>query len=377
MGSKIAARERMRAAGVPIVPGTTEPLAVGRDADPARRGARLAARDQGIRRRRRQGAEGRSLAGRGRPRPSTRPGARARRTSPTPPSTSSATSRIRATSRCRCSPTPTATSSTSASATARSSGATRSSSRRRRRPRSTPRCARGSAQIAVDAARAVGYRSAGTIEGLLSREGEYFFLEMNTRIQVEHTVTELVTGLDLVREQVLDRGRASRCRCRQEDVGFERPCDRVPDQRRGRVGNGFLPGAGDGSRATASRAGPGVRVDSGVGAGSEISPLYDPMVAKLIVLRRRSRAGAAADAARARRVRDRRRARRSSASTGRCSRTRASSPARRATGSWSRRSSRSKREQLSHEATTLAPAADGRLRAPVEASSSSRAAGSR
>ncbi|MET0201019.1 MAG: biotin carboxylase N-terminal domain-containing protein, partial [Gaiellaceae bacterium] len=54
-------------------------------------------------------------------------------------------------------------------------------------------------EIAVEAARAVGYRSAGTIEGLLSRDGEYFFLEMNTRIQVEHTVTEMATGLDLVR----------------------------------------------------------------------------------------------------------------------------------------------------------------------------------
>src|ERR671938_619445 len=57
--------------------------------------------------------------------------------------------------------------------------------------------------IAVEAAPAVGYRSAGTIEGLLDPEGNYFFLEMNTRIQVEHTITELVTGVDLVREQVL------------------------------------------------------------------------------------------------------------------------------------------------------------------------------
>jgi acetyl-CoA/propionyl-CoA carboxylase biotin carboxyl carrier protein len=134
--------------------------------------------------------------------------------------------------------------------------------------------------IAVDAARAAGYRSAGTIEGLLSPDGEYFFMEMNTRIQVEHTVTELVTGLDLVREQVLIaageplwlsqddvalRGHAIECRINAEDPS-----------------SGFLPTPG---RITSYRepAGPGVRVDSGVTAGSEVSGLYDPLVAKLIV----------------------------------------------------------------------------------------------
>ena len=135
-------------------------------------------------------------------------------------------------------------------------------------------------RIAVDAARAAGYRSAGTIEGLLTREGDYFFMEMNTRIQVEHTVTEAVTGLDLVREQVLIaageplslaqddvvlRGHAIECRVNAEDVS-----------------KGFLPAPG---RITAYRepAGPGVRVDSGVEAGDEVSGLYDPMIAKLIV----------------------------------------------------------------------------------------------
>jgi acetyl-CoA/propionyl-CoA carboxylase biotin carboxyl carrier protein len=134
--------------------------------------------------------------------------------------------------------------------------------------------------IAVDAARAVGYRSAGTIEGLLSREGDYFFLEMNTRIQVEHTVTELVTGLDLVREQVLIAageplslsqedvrfvGHAIECRINAEDAS-----------------NGFLPSPGRIARYR-EPAGPGVRVDSGVEAGSEVPPLYDPLIAKLIV----------------------------------------------------------------------------------------------
>jgi len=135
-------------------------------------------------------------------------------------------------------------------------------------------------QIAVDAARAVGYRSAGTIEGLLSREGEYFFLEMNTRIQVEHTVTELVTGLDLVREQVLIAA-GEPLTLRQEDVrllGHALECRINAED----VSNGFLPAPGTIVRYR-EPSGPGVRVDSGVAAGSEVSPLYDPMVAKLIV----------------------------------------------------------------------------------------------
>jgi acetyl-CoA/propionyl-CoA carboxylase biotin carboxyl carrier protein len=135
-------------------------------------------------------------------------------------------------------------------------------------------------QIAVDAARAVGYRSAGTIEGLLSPDGEYFFLEMNTRIQVEHTVTELVTGLDLVREQVLIAAGEPLWLC-QEDVrlhGHAIECRINAED----PSNGFLPAPG---RITSYRepSGPGVRVDSGVREGSEVVGLYDPLIAKLCV----------------------------------------------------------------------------------------------
>jgi acetyl-CoA/propionyl-CoA/long-chain acyl-CoA carboxylase, biotin carboxylase, biotin carboxyl carrier protein len=134
--------------------------------------------------------------------------------------------------------------------------------------------------IAVEAARAVGYRSAGTIEGLLDRDGNYWFLEMNTRIQVEHTVTELVTGLDLVREQVLVAA-GEPLSLRQEDVrlsGHAIECRINAED----PSNGFLPSPG---RIAGYRepGGPGVRVDSGVADGSEIPALYDPMIAKLIV----------------------------------------------------------------------------------------------
>ena len=134
--------------------------------------------------------------------------------------------------------------------------------------------------IAVEAARAVGYRSAGTVEGLLDRAGNYYFLEMNTRIQVEHTVTEMVTGIDLVREQILIAA-GEPISFRQEDVRFAGHAIECRINAED-PSNGFLPSPGT---ITAYRepAGPGVRVDSGVAAGSEIQALYDPMIAKLIV----------------------------------------------------------------------------------------------
>ncbi len=134
-------------------------------------------------------------------------------------------------------------------------------------------------KIATDAAAAVNYTGAGTIEGLL-QDGEYFFLEMNTRVQVEHCVTEMVTGIDIVKEgirvaageelsiaqdDVELRGHAIECRINAEDASK----NFAPAP--GRIGNYREP------------TGPGVRVDSGVGPGSEITPMYDPMVAKLIV----------------------------------------------------------------------------------------------
>ncbi len=134
--------------------------------------------------------------------------------------------------------------------------------------------------IAVDAARAVGYRSAGTIEGLLSREGEYFFLEMNTRIQVEHPVTELVTGFDLVREQVLIAA-GEPLSFRQEDVRFEGHAIECRINAED-ASAGFLPAPGLIS-SYREPAGPGVRVDSGVAEGSEVSGTYDPLIAKVIV----------------------------------------------------------------------------------------------
>ena len=131
---------------------------------------------------------------------------------------------------------------------------------------------------AVAAARAAGYENAGTIEFVLDQDGKFYFIEMNTRIQVEHPVTELVTGLDLVREQirvsaglplsvtqeeVLFRGHAIECRINAED-----PFTFVPSP--GRVTAWHLPG------------GPGIRIDTHVFSGYTVPPYYDSMIGKII-----------------------------------------------------------------------------------------------
>ena len=144
----------------------------------------------------------------------------------------------------------------------------------------TPALRRRLSEAATAAAGSVGYLGAGTIEFLLAPTGEFYFLEMNTRLQVEHPVTELVFGVDIVREQLRvaqgqplrvhagalqPRGHAIECRITAEDPF-----------------NDFLPATGM-IRYLQAPSGPGVRWDGGVEAGNEVTLFYDPLLAKLIV----------------------------------------------------------------------------------------------
>ncbi len=134
-------------------------------------------------------------------------------------------------------------------------------------------------QAAIRAARAVGYTNAGTVEFLLDETGDFYFMEMNTRVQVEHPVTEMVTGVDIVKEQIriaaglpltvapseiVIHGWSMECRINAED----------PDE-------GFRPSPGK-VTVWCEPGGPGVRVDSGVGEGYQVQPFYDSLLAKLV-----------------------------------------------------------------------------------------------
>ena len=134
-------------------------------------------------------------------------------------------------------------------------------------------------QSAIDAAKSVNYRGAGTVEFLLDDSGFFYFLEMNTRLQVEHPVTELITGLDLVALQI-SVAQGDSLGLSQADISLEGHAIEVrlytedPSQ-------DFLPASGP-VDLWAPASGVGVRIDDGISTGQAISPFYDPMVAKVI-----------------------------------------------------------------------------------------------
>jgi acetyl-CoA carboxylase biotin carboxylase subunit len=134
-------------------------------------------------------------------------------------------------------------------------------------------------EVAVKAAKAVGYESAGTCEFLLGEDQRFYFLEMNTRLQVEHPITEMVTGVDLVKAQLRIAG-GERLWFRQEDLAQRGHAIEVRIYAEDPA-NGWAPSPGH-IASLHEPAGPWVRVDGGVYSGGEIPIYYDPMIAKLI-----------------------------------------------------------------------------------------------
>jgi len=143
----------------------------------------------------------------------------------------------------------------------------------------TPELRSAMGEAAVKAAKSCGYVGAGTVEFIFDASGAFYFLEMNTRLQVEHPVTEEVTGLDLVEEQIrIARGEA--LRYRQEDIKLKGHAIELRVYAED-VSNNFVPDTGT-LEVYRRPSGEGIRVDDGVREGQEVSVYYDPMLAKLI-----------------------------------------------------------------------------------------------
>ncbi len=135
-------------------------------------------------------------------------------------------------------------------------------------------------EVAVRAAQAVGYTNAGTIEFLVDKDKNFYFLEMNTRLQVEHPITEAVTGIDIVKEQIrIARGRP--LSYRQEDIHMRGWAIEARINAEDPYNN-FMPSIGRIEHLILPT-GPGIRVDTGLYPGMEVTPYYDPLIAKVIV----------------------------------------------------------------------------------------------
>lgn len=143
----------------------------------------------------------------------------------------------------------------------------------------TPELRQEMGQAACRVVQAVDYHNAGTVEFLLDADNNYYFLEVNARIQVEHPVTEMVTGVDLVKEQIRV-ARGEKLTLKQEDLqqrGHAIECRIYAED----AGNNFFPATGT-LHWVEEPAGPGIRVDSGIYSGMEVTHFYDPILSKLI-----------------------------------------------------------------------------------------------
>ena len=278
MGDKIAAKRAAVELGIPTVPGSDGGVGSDAEARAACGGCRLSGDAQGCRGRRRARHESgpcreRTSAARSPPRARSR-----RRRSATIRSISRNISSARATSKSRCWATAKAAPSISASVTVRCSAGIRKSGRKAPRPRSTPPFRDQICETVAKAMRDIKYLGVGTVE-FLYEDGKFNFIEMNTRIQVEHPVTEMITDIDLVAEQIrvaagVDlsmtqsdvkfHGHAIECRINAENPVSFRASP-------GKIVHYHPPG------------GLGVRIDSAVYHGYTIPPYYDSLVGKLIV----------------------------------------------------------------------------------------------